>query len=60
MFRDAGGKAVKTTVELGDEIIDNRFRILSGLQEGDVVVTAGAEGLFDGDSIVTAEDTAND
>ncbi len=60
VFRDVGGKAVKTTVELGDEIIENRFRILSGLQEGDVVVTAGAEGLFDGDSIVTAEDTAND
>ncbi|RRJ63498.1 efflux RND transporter periplasmic adaptor subunit [Paenibacillus oralis] len=60
VFRAVGGKAVKTTVELGDEIIENRFRILSGLQEGDVVVTAGAEGLFDGYAIVTAEDAAND
>lgn len=60
VFRAVDGKAVKTTVELGDETIENRFRILSGLQEGDVVVTAGAEGLFDGYSIVTAEDMADD
>ncbi|MCM3703595.1 efflux RND transporter periplasmic adaptor subunit [Paenibacillus macerans] len=60
VFRDVNGKAVKTTVELGDEIIENRFRVLSGLQENDVVVTAGAEGLFDGDSIATAEDAADD
>ncbi|MEF2966436.1 efflux RND transporter periplasmic adaptor subunit [Paenibacillus sp. M1] len=57
VFRAVDGKAVKTVVELGKEIIGNRFRIVSGLQEGDTIVSAGADALFDGDAIKTAEDT---
>ncbi|MMZ66625.1 hypothetical protein D1872_291350 [compost metagenome] len=49
------GKAVKTPVELG-EISNNRFHIVAGLKEGDVIVSAGADGLFDGDAIAASED----
>ncbi|WP_068783028.1 efflux RND transporter periplasmic adaptor subunit [Paenibacillus phocaensis] len=60
VFRNVNGKAVKTPVKLGDEIVENRFRILSGLQVGDVIVSAGADGLFDGFAIATAEDAHDD
>lgn len=58
VFRAVDGKAVKTAVELGNELSENRFRIVSGLKEGDVIVTAGAGSLFDGDAIEAAEGSA--
>ncbi|WP_334077679.1 efflux RND transporter periplasmic adaptor subunit [Paenibacillus sanfengchensis] len=56
VFRAMDGKAVKTPVELGGEISNNRFHITAGLKEGDVIVRAGADGLFDGDAIAASED----
>lgn len=55
VFRVVDGKSVKTPVELGAEISNNRFRIISGLQAGDTIVSVGAEGLFDGYAVTTAE-----
>lgn len=55
VFRVIDGKSVKTPVELGAEIRNNRFRIVSGLQAGDTIVSVGAEGLFDGYAVTTAE-----
>ncbi|WP_110931031.1 efflux RND transporter periplasmic adaptor subunit [Paenibacillus bouchesdurhonensis] len=59
VFRLANGKAVKTVVELGARMSeDNRLSIASGLHEGDVVVSVGADSLFDGDTITIVEDNA--
>lgn len=59
VFRYVSGKAVKTVVELGAHMSeDNRLSIASGLKEGDVVVSYGADSLFDGDAIVSVEDNA--
>lgn len=53
VFVAADGKAVKTPVTIG-EIINNRVEILSGLKEGDEIVTKGVDRLFDGDPIEPA------
>lgn len=59
VFKHVNGKAVKTVVELGTRISeDNRLSIASGLHEGDVVVSIGADSLFDGDTITIVEDNA--
>ncbi|GIP60190.1 efflux RND transporter periplasmic adaptor subunit [Paenibacillus woosongensis] len=59
VFKHVNGKAVKTVVELGARISeDNRLSIASGLHEGDVVVSIGADRLFDGDTITVVEDNA--
>lgn len=59
VFKHVNGKAVKTVVELGARISeDNRLSIASGLHEGDVVVSIGADRLFDGDTITVVEDSA--
>ncbi|MFZ5644428.1 MAG: efflux RND transporter periplasmic adaptor subunit [Bacillota bacterium] len=47
-------KAVKTAVTIGD-IVDNRLEILSGINQGDLVIVKGADKLFDGNSIKQAE-----
>ncbi|MDF2725408.1 MAG: transporter [Paenibacillus sp.] len=57
VFKKADGKAVKTTVQLG-ELRNNRILVLSGLAAGDQVVTKGATKLFDGDSITTLGERA--
>lgn len=57
VFRYINGKAVKTVVKLGAHLSeDNRQSIVSGLKEGDVVVSSGAESLFDGDAIAILEE----
>lgn len=59
VFKHVNGKAVKTVVELGTHMSeDNRLSITSGLHEGDVVISVGAESLFDGDTITIVEDNA--
>lgn len=47
VFVEKDGKAVYTLVELGARI-DDKYEILSGLQEGDRVITQGNNGLIDG------------
>lgn len=59
VFKVENGTAVKTEVETG-ELYDNRLLIVSGLSEGDVIVTSGASQLLNGDAVTAAEDTAND
>lgn len=54
VFKAIEGKAVKTNVEISD-MLNNRLIIFSGLNENDQIVVSGADLLFDGDSIQTAE-----
>jgi len=56
VFLSVGGKAVKTPVKVG-ELIDNKLEILSGLKEGDQVISKGVDRLFDGDAIELAGGT---
>ncbi len=59
VFRYVNGKAVKTIVKLGTHLSeDNRQSIASGLKEGDVVVSSGADSLFNGDAITILEENA--
>ncbi|MDP4098611.1 efflux RND transporter periplasmic adaptor subunit [Paenibacillus sp. P96] len=51
VFREVDGKAVKTTVELGGQMTGNKLQIISGLNEGDHVVTKGGSSLFNGDTL---------
>ncbi|WP_068497266.1 efflux RND transporter periplasmic adaptor subunit [Paenibacillus kribbensis] len=55
IFKDIKGKAVKTPVELGDQVIENQLQIVSGLREGERIVIKGAENLFDGNPIKAEE-----
>ncbi|HJV46082.1 MAG TPA: efflux RND transporter periplasmic adaptor subunit [Bacillota bacterium] len=43
-------KAAKTEVQTG-QLMNNQLQILSGLSEGQTIVTKGADRLFDGDAI---------
>lgn len=52
VFKVIKGKAVKTSVETGN-LIDNKIHIVSGLKEGDPIVTRGGELLLDGDPVNT-------
>ncbi|MFB5759883.1 efflux RND transporter periplasmic adaptor subunit [Paenibacillus medicaginis] len=49
VFKEDEGKAVKTNVELGREMTDNKLQVVSGLGEGDRIVTKGSASLFNGD-----------
>jgi RND family efflux transporter MFP subunit len=49
VFKEVEGKAVKTEVELGGQMTDNKLQVVSGLSEGDSIVTKGAASLFNGD-----------
>lgn len=53
-FRAVNGKAVKTAVEVGSRLVDNKLEIVSGLKEGELIIVKGAETLFDGDKIEAA------
>lgn len=57
VFKNVDGKAVKTTVTLG-ELVNNRLHVVSGLEEGDQIVVKGVSKLFDGDSLAVAEERA--
>lgn len=50
VFLVKGQKAIKHTVSIG-RLINNQIEITSGLSEGDVIVSKGADRLFDGDPI---------
>lgn len=49
VFKEVEGKSVKTNVELGGEMTDNKLQVVSGLSEGDRIVTKGSASLFNGD-----------
>ncbi|MGN7469199.1 efflux RND transporter periplasmic adaptor subunit [Brevibacillus sp. SAFN-007a] len=53
VFVDAGGKAVKTKVEIG-QLLHDKLEIKSGLKEGDQLIVKGVDRLFDGDPIEAA------
>ncbi|WP_025681978.1 efflux RND transporter periplasmic adaptor subunit [Paenibacillus maysiensis] len=55
IFKDVQGKAVKTPVELGNQVVENQLQIVSGLREGERIVIKGAETLFDGNAIQSGE-----
>ncbi|KKD54596.1 efflux RND transporter periplasmic adaptor subunit [Paenibacillus polymyxa] len=55
IFKDIQGKAVRTPVELGNQVVDNQLQIVSGLREGERIVIKGAESLFDGNAIQSEE-----
>lgn len=55
IFKDIQGKAVKTPVELGNQVVDNQLQIVSGLREGERIIVKGAENLFDGNAIQSEE-----
>ncbi len=50
VFLVADGKAIYKKVEIGQHL-DTNFEILSGIQQGDVVVTAGQARLIDGTEV---------
>ena len=52
-------KAHKQPVEIG-QLVDNQLQILSGLTEGDIVVSKGADRLFDGDTLQTQAPTSSE
>ena len=52
VFLEVEGQAVKTEVETG-KLVDNKIHIVSGIKEGDRVVTRGGELLLDGDPLKT-------
>ena len=43
-------KAVKTPVTIG-ELVNDHLEIISGVNEGDVIIASGADRLFDGDPV---------
>jgi len=53
VFVNAGGKAVKTAVTIG-QLTTDRLEIKSGLKAGDELIVKGADRLFDGDPIEAA------
>jgi RND family efflux transporter MFP subunit len=53
VFKEMKGKAVKAVVETG-QLINNKIHIVSGLEEGDKIVTRGADLLFEGDAVKAA------
>ncbi|MGW8958274.1 efflux RND transporter periplasmic adaptor subunit [Paenibacillus sp. NPDC055715] len=55
IFKDVHGKAVKTPVELGNQVLENQLQIVSGLREGERIVIKGAETLFNGNAIQSVE-----
>ncbi|MGW9527049.1 efflux RND transporter periplasmic adaptor subunit [Paenibacillus terrae] len=55
IFKDVKGKAVKTPVELGEQVVENQLQIVSGLREGERIVIKGSENLFDGNVIQSEE-----
>lgn len=55
VFKSENGTAVKTPVTLGSQMINNQLSIVSGLQDGDLIVTKGATKVFEGDSLNEAE-----
>ncbi|MGM1021256.1 MAG: efflux RND transporter periplasmic adaptor subunit [Bacillota bacterium] len=55
IFKDVQGKAIKTPVELGNQVVENQLQIVSGLREGERIVIKGAETLFDGNAIQSGE-----
>ncbi|MCM3701510.1 efflux RND transporter periplasmic adaptor subunit [Paenibacillus macerans] len=55
VFLVSEGVAVQTQVEVG-EIVNNQFHVISGLHEGEQIVTKGANGLFDGDKLEVPEE----
>ncbi|WP_035100697.1 efflux RND transporter periplasmic adaptor subunit [Aneurinibacillus terranovensis] len=56
VFLDKEGKARKTPVTIKD-MMNNQLEIVSGLKEGDRIVTKGVDRLFDGDPIEEAGGT---
>lgn len=56
VFVEAGGKAVKTNVTLG-QLSDNKLEIRSGLKVGDHLIVKGVDKLFNGDPIEAAGGT---
>lgn len=57
VFKHVDGRAVKTSVALGD-LINNRLHVVSGVAPGDEIVMKGASKLFDGDLITTSKENA--
>lgn len=53
VFKEVKGKAIKAVVETG-QLINNKIHIISGLEEGDKIVTRGADLLFEGDAVKAA------
>ncbi|WP_411347215.1 efflux RND transporter periplasmic adaptor subunit [Paenibacillus sp. WLX2291] len=58
VFKEVKGKAVRTSVKTG-AIYNNQLVITSGLKAGDIVVTAGADRLFEGDTIDTTSSSSD-
>ncbi|UKL00833.1 efflux RND transporter periplasmic adaptor subunit [Brevibacillus brevis] len=56
VFVNAGGKAVKTSVAIG-QIVSDKLEIKNGLKEGDQLIVKGVDRLFDGDPIEAAGGT---
>ncbi|KQL46649.1 RND transporter [Brevibacillus choshinensis] len=56
VFVNAGGKAVKTEVTIG-QLTNDRLEIRSGLKTGDELIVKGVDRLFDGDPIEAAGGT---
>lgn len=54
VYKVAGGKAVQQQVQLGD-MAGDRIEILSGLEDGDVIVVAGLMNVADGTQVTTVE-----
>lgn len=53
VFKEVKGRAVKAVVETG-QLINNKIHIISGLEEGEKIVTRGADLLFEGDAVKAA------
>ncbi|MFD2368498.1 efflux RND transporter periplasmic adaptor subunit [Brevibacillus sp. GCM10020057] len=56
VFVNAGGKAVKTAVTIG-QLAGDKLEIKSGLKPGEELIVKGADRLFDGDPIEAAGGT---
>jgi multidrug efflux pump subunit AcrA (membrane-fusion protein) len=57
LYKNVNGKAVKTTVTLGN-LINNRIHVVTGLEPGEQIVVKGASKLVDGDSIAMSKERA--
>lgn len=55
VFKSENGAATKVVVKLGNQMIDNKLPVISGLKEGDLVVIKGATKVFEGDSLDEAK-----
>jgi RND family efflux transporter MFP subunit len=51
VYKVEKGKAVTTFVKLGNQVVENKLHITSGLHEGVQIVVKGAGSLFNGDTI---------